>query len=77
MEEEINVHIAGIDCTFEDAIKKASKGEKVIILYYAEQTENKRPCIDLVNFSEYEANDFFTMIDNMVGGGADMIVNCV
>ena len=75
--EEVQTLIAGVNCTYEEAIKQASKGEKVIILYYAEQTENKRPCIDLVNFSEYEANDFFTMIDNMVGGGADMIVNCV
>ena len=77
MEEEINVYIAGINCSYEDAIREASKGSKVVILYDLEETENKRPCIDLVNFSEYEANDFFTMIDNMVGGGADMIVNCV
>ena len=75
--EEIGTMIEGENCTYEEAIKQASKGEKVIILYDLEETENKRPCIDLVNFSEYEANDFFTMIDNMVGGGADMIVNCV
>lgn len=75
--EEIGTLIAGVNCTYEEAIKQAARGLKVIILYDAGETENKRPCIDLVNFSEYEANDFFTMIDNMVGGGADMIVNCV
>lgn len=77
MIEKNETFIAGVNCTYAEAIKLASKGAKVIILYDAEETENKRPCIDLVNFSEYEANDFFTMIDNMVGGGADMIVNCV
>ena len=75
--EEIGTLIAGVNCTYEEAIKKASKGEKVIILYSPEETADKRGSIELVNFNEDEANAFFAMVDDMVDGDCDMLINCV
>ena len=73
LEEEINVYIAGINCTFEDAVREASKGKRVIILYEPAETYNGKPAIELVNFSQEDATEFYSMIDTMIGGGASLI----
>lgn len=75
--EKIETLIAGVNCTYAEAIKLASKGAKVIILYSPEETADKRGSIELVNFNEDEANAFFAMVDDMTDGDCDMLINCV
>lgn|GEM_PF-646868 len=67
MEEEINVRIAGIDCTFEDAIRGASKGEKVIIL-----RETNTPTFELINFTRDEAQEFYAWAESVAEGNVEL-----
>lgn len=71
------IYITGINASYEECIRRASKGERVAIMYSLEETESGTPTIELVNFSEQEANDFFTMIDNIIGGGAKFLTNYI
>ena len=66
MEEEI-VHIAGIECTFEDAIRGASKGEKVIILH-----ETNAPTFELINFTQDEAQEFYAWAERVAEGNVEL-----
>lgn len=72
MEEEINVHIAGIDCTFEDAIRGASKGEKVIILH-----EINTPTFELINFTQDEAQEFYAWAESVAEGNVELKYNYI
>lgn len=71
--EEIGTLIAGINASYEECIRQASKGKRVIILYEPEETYNGKPAIELVNFSQEDATEFYSMIDTMIGGGASLI----
>ena len=74
MEEEINVYIAGINCSFEDAIREASKGSRIIILH---DTEPTKPAIELVNFSDDEAKEFYLWVDSISEGNVNFIANYI
>lgn len=76
MEEEINVYIAGINCTFEDAIREASKGSRVIILHDIEQPTDK-PSIELINFTQDEAMEFYECAESVAEGNVELKYNYI
>lgn len=72
MEEELNVYIAGIDCTFEDAIRVASRGKKVIILH-----ETNAPTFELINFTQGEAQEFYAWVESVAEGNVELKYNYI
>ena len=72
--EKVQTLIAGINCSYEDAIREASKGSKVIILH---DTEPTKPAIELVNFSDDEAKEFYLWVDSISEGNVNFIANYI
>ena len=74
--EEIGTLIAGINCSFEDAVREASKGSKVIILHDIEQPTDK-PSIELINFTQDEATEFYECAESVAEGNVELKYNYI
>lgn len=61
------IYVMGLNADYDECVEQATWGKKVILHGIG---ENGKPFLDLVNFDENEANDFYKMINGTIGGGA-------
>ena len=74
--EEVQTLIAGVNCTFEDAVREASKGSRVIILRDIDQPTDK-PSIELINFTQDEAMEFYECAESVAEGNVELKYNYI
>ena len=64
------IFIAGVDCSFSQAIRYALKGYKILV----PESKNGKPSIELINFTEKEAKKVFKEISSETDINARLIV---
>lgn len=64
------IYVAGIDCCVSQAIRYALKGYKILV----PESKNGKPGIELINFTEREAREFFNEISSEADINAKLIV---
>lgn len=58
------IYFVQVDCSVSEAIKYALQGHCIVV---PEQDENGKPSLELINFTEREAKDFYAEISNGIG----------
>lgn len=64
------IYIAGVDCSISEAIKFALAGDKILV----PESKNGKPSLELINFTEREAREFFNEISSEADINAKLIV---
>ena len=64
------IYIAGVDCSISEAIKFALAGTKIIV----PEEKGGKPSLELINFTEREAREFFNEISSEADINAKLIV---
>ena len=64
------IYIANVDCSISEAIKFALAGNKIIV----PEEKGGKPSLELINFTEREAREFFNEISSEADINAKLIV---
>lgn len=65
------VFIVTVDCSISEAIKYALAGHAIIV----PQEKNGKPSLELINFTQEEAKEFFSEISDMIEAKAELVFN--
>ena len=71
MKKMKKIYIAGVDCSISEAIKFALAGNKIIV----PEEKGGKPSLELINFTEREAREFFNEISSGAGVKAELVSN--
>ena len=75
MRKKDKILIAGLDCTYAEAIREASRGTRIIIPQDAKESEDNTPRLELVNFPREEAKAFYQWAERQSVGKVEMATN--